>query len=516
MMEEQETHPPASAFPRPLVSVRNLVVSVQDGRVPIVQSFSFDIARGETVALFGPSGQGKTSIALALAGLLPEALAAEWEDYQFDGTSIPVSGDETLRPMRGTRIGFMFQDPLAALNPVLPCGSQIEEPLRFHDLMPPVRRRARTLELLTELGIPEPERIYGALPSHLSGGQRQRVLLARALITEPALLIADEPTTALDPSTRLDVLGLLEGVRHRHGMAILLITHDQEVVRRLADRTLDTSGLPLSFDEGERKRAAPSVTSPSHTTAIVAERTSEEAIPPLLSVEGLSMSFQDRQGPLTRQTLWRSVFRDLNLRLEPGRVLGLIGASGAGKTTLLRCIAGLIPADAGKIWVEGRLRAPGRESVANGEVQIVFQNPYLSLPPHLTVWQVLRDALRAAGEPSRPEEGVRLLEEVGLGPEMLHRRPGEMSGGQCQRVALARCLARRPKLLLADEPTAALDATNKHTIANLLRDTARQRGMGILIASHDQDLLLAYADDTFGLTKAVSISGENLANLLDA
>jgi peptide/nickel transport system ATP-binding protein len=483
--------------------------------VPIVQSFSCDIARGETVALFGPSGQGKTSIALALAGLLPEALAAEWEDYQFDGTSIPVSGDETLRPMRGTRIGFMFQDPLAALNPVLPCGSQIEEPLRFHDLMPPVRRRARTLELLTELGIPEPERIYGALPSQLSGGQRQRVLLARALITEPALLIADEPTTALDPSTRLDVLGLLEGVRHRHGMAILLITHDQEVVRRLADRTLDTSGSPLSFDESEWKGATPSFTSPGHGTAIVAETTSEAAIPPLLSIEGLSMSFQDQRGPLAHQTVRRSVFRDLNLRLEPGRVLGLIGASGAGKTTLLRCIAGLVPADTGKIWVEGRLRAPGRESVANGEVQIVFQNPYLSLPPHLTVWQVLRDALRAAGESTRPEQGLSLLEEVGLGPEMLQRRPGEMSGGQCQRVALARCLARRPKLLLADEPTAALDESNKHTIATLLQTTARQRGMGIMIASHDHALLAAYSNDMFVMNASTTTPDGNSAGLPD-
>lgn len=496
----RQTHEARSALNAmtgpPAVSIQNLSVFVKNGRRPIVENFSCDIIRGETVSLFGPSGQGKTSVALALAGLLPEALVAEWAEYQIDGVPLQDARDELFHSLRGTRVGFVFQDPLSALNPVLSCGEQIEEPLRFHRLMEPERRYARAIELLGELGIKEPERIYRSLPGRISGGQRQRVLMARAMIANPVLLIADEPTTALDPNTRQDVLDLLKQVRERHDMAILLITHDRDVVMSLSDRTIDISGTPRNL-ESRKTLTMPDLEAvqgggkATHAASVHAH--------PLLAVSGLTKSYPSKRGFFGAGSDHLPIFANVDLEVFPGEVVGLIGASGAGKTTLIRCIAGLLPPDSGTIRVDGVLREARRSCVANGAVQIVFQNPYSSLPPHLTIRQAMADALRAAGDHASEERMQHMLSEVGLDATMLDRYPKEMSGGQCQRVAIARCLARQPRVLLADEPTASLDDESKRIVVDLLRTTAITRKIAVLIATHDHTLLTSVAERTLSL-----------------
>jgi len=503
--------PVADIQRRPLVLVRNLKVFVPSQERAIVCGFSCDILPGETVALFGPSGQGKTSVALALAGLLSSGLRAEWERFELDGTLIVSAKDEDLQPFRGASVGFVFQDPLAALNPVLPCGSQIEEPLRFHRLADAKERRARALALLRELGLRDPERIYLSLPVRLSGGQLQRVVLARALISNPAFLIADEPTTALDPQTRRDVVDLLSQIRRRHDMAILLITHDRGVVRSLADRTIDIDGSLISFaTEGDELMR-------SDDLSTVQRKATEQPLalsrsPPLLSIRGLSKAYAAR-GPLlgfARNS--QAVFRDIDLDVHAGEMVGLIGVSGVGKTTLLRCIAGLTAADAGTVLVNGIQRRADRHGRRNGEVQMIFQNPYLSLPPHLTVWQTLCDGLRAGGTSEkllRPE-AERLLADVRLEVAVLERYPRELSGGQCQRVAIARCLARQPKMLLADEPTAALDERNKGAIVALLRRAARDKQIGIIVVTHDHNTLANLADSILRFENGKILPFENV------
>lgn len=476
--------------PHPLVvSVRNLRIFPRGKDSMIVHRFSCDITQGETVALFGPSGQGKTSIALALAGLLPSGLSADWDEYKLDGKPVSAATEEVLIPLRGVKVGFVFQDPLAALNPVLPCGGQVEEPLRFHRIATPNQRRDRVLALLRELGLDDAERIYRSLPGRLSGGQLQRVLLARAMIAEPALLIADEPTTALDPATRKDVLDLLGQVRKLRNMAILLITHDRDAVRSLADRTVDIDGLPVNLAGDRYEPAQPDAT-----------RETVATIPPILSLRSLSKTYPAKHRFFSANVDRHTVFRDVDLDVRPGEVLGLVGESGAGKSTLLRCIAGLVPTDAGTVTVNAAPRCAGRAWIANGEVQIIFQNPYLSLPPHFTVRQALYDAMRAAGVPQGQHQAEKLLAEVGLESLLLDRRPSELSGGQCQRIAIARCLVRQPKVLLADEPTAALDGENKRIIATLLQKTARERRIGIVVASHDYALLSLLTDRTLMLS----------------
>lgn len=490
-----------AAVPAPgetALSVRNLRISVADGSLVIAPCFSCDIRAGETLALFGPSGQGKTSVALALVGLLPSGLAAQWDDLRIQGSPIQALQDQRLRILRGSRIGFVFQDPLAALNPVLPCGTQIEEPLCFHRTETAEHNRSRALALLHELGLSDPERIYRSFPRQLSGGQLQRVTLARTLIARPSLLIADEPTTALDPETRKDVINLLEQIKNRHDMAMLLITHDQETVRRLADRVVDIDGSPVMLEE---RRTTPDQLPhcPSAAETHQQPATIGEANQRILSVRGLSKTFHPTVVSLLNRSLPGAIIHNIDLDVGKSEVIGIVGESGAGKTTLMRCIAGLTEPDLGTISVDGQVRKRGLAGMAKGEIQVIFQNPYLSLPPHFSIRRILQDGLRTAGlgKKKLESEAVNLLIAVNLEPGILNRLPSELSGGQCQRVAIARCLARRPRVLLADEPTASLDQESKSTVASLLRETARSRSISVIVASHDHELLMTIADRIF-------------------
>ncbi len=486
---------------RPLASVRNLRIYVQDRENMIVPGFSCDIFPGEIIALFGPSGQGKTSIALALSGLLTKPLNATWDEYQLQGAPVQNHGEKAFQPLRGTKIGVVFQDALAALNPVLTCGSQIEEPLRFHNIANAYTRRMRTLELLRNLDIEDTERIYRSLPGRLSGGQRQRVLLARAMIANPALLIADEPTTALDPTTRQEVLALLRRVRERYGMAILLITHDRDTVLALADRIVDINGSQIS-QTGWKSGCSTALRQLRESESRDADQQDSNVTKPILTVRSLSKFYPAKQRFLAIGNVRNTVLNGVDLDVNPGEVLGLIGQSGSGKTTLLRCIAGLASIDGGSITLNGMPRRAGRASLVNGEVQMVFQNPHLSLPPHLSVLQALRDALRAANMPEGRQQAELILAEVGLDETLLDRHPHEMSGGQCQRIAIARCLVRRPKILLADEPTASLDEDSKVMVATLLRKVARIQKIGIIVATHDYELLIHMADRTMSIIES--------------
>jgi microcin C transport system ATP-binding protein len=494
--------------PAPILTVRDLAVSFDTpgGEVRAVRGISLDIAKGETVGLVGESGSGKSVTALSILQLLPYPLARHPSgSIVFRGRELLGAPEPTLRQVRGNRIAMIFQEPMSSLNPLHVIEKQVSEVLVVHKGLGRGAARARTLELLRLVGLPEAERRLHAYPHQLSGGQRQRVMIAMALANEPDLLIADEPTTALDVTIQAQILRLLRDLQARFGMALLLITHDLSVVRKLADRV-------LVMTQGEIVEAGPAAevfARPRHEytrrllAAEPAARTNGVggASPVIMTAEDVRVWFPIKAGVLRRTVDHVKAVDGISLTVREGQTVGVVGESGSGKTTLGLALLRLVPSG-GRIAFGGRelqgLRASALRPLRK-EMQVVFQDPYGSLSPRLSVGQIVGEGLAVHAVGRSAEERTKLIDEalaeVGLEPEMRDRYPHELSGGQRQRVAIARAIVLKPRLVVLDEPTSALDRSIQAQMIDLLRDLQARHRLAYLFISHDLRVIRALSDE---------------------
>lgn len=482
----------------PLLRIRDL--SVRFGRganaVDAVREVAFDLARGETLALVGESGSGKSVTALSVLRLLPYPQASHPSGrIEFDGEDLLRAPGEVLRRVRGGRVGMVFQEPTTSLNPLHTIERQVGETLLVHRGADPGEARVRALELLEMVGLPDAERRLSSYPHELSGGQRQRVMIAMALANEPDLLIADEPTTAVDVTIQAQLLELLADLRARLGMAMLFITHDLGIVRRIADRVcVMRRGRVVEAGPVDRVFGAPR--HPYTRALLAAEPSGRPApvaadAPEVASCRDLRVWYPIRKGLLRRTVGHVRAVDGVSIAVREGETVGLVGESGSGKTTIALALLRLA-GSRGEIRFRGeeisRLRARELRPLRR-EMQIVFQDPYGSLSPRLSVGQVIAEGLRVHGlgidEAEREARVVRALEEVEIDPSVRWRYPHELSGGQRQRVAIARAIVLEPRLVVLDEPTSALDVSVQAQIVLLLRRLQEQRRLAYLFISHD-------------------------------
>ncbi len=479
-----------------LIEVRDLCVEFVTGENHhrVVNHVSFDIKRGETLALVGESGSGKSVTAHSILRLLPYPLARHPAGtISYSGHDLLTLKEKTIRHIRGNRIAMIFQEPMTSLNPLHSIEKQINEVLGLHKGLTGKVATRRTLELLELVGIPEPHKRLKALPHELSGGQRQRVMIAMALANEPELLIADEPTTALDVTVQLKILELLKELQARLGMALLLISHDLNLVRRIAHRVcVMQQGCIVEQADCETLFQSPQ--HPYTQELLAAEPSggpaSNEVGPPLLEVDDLKVWFPIKKGFLRNTVDYVKAVDGINFSLPQGQTLGIVGESGSGKSTLGLAILRLI-ASKGGIRFEGQqLDRLTQQQVRplRREMQVVFQDPFGSLSPRMCVSEIVGEGLRIhkMGTPAEQEVAIiAALKEVGLDPESRHRYPHEFSGGQRQRIAIARALVLKPRLILLDEPTSALDRTVQRQVVELLRGLQAKYNLTYLFISHD-------------------------------
>jgi len=485
-----------------------------------VKGISFDIPTHTTVALVGESGSGKSVSAMSILGLLPEnAIVAPGSRIVYGGRDLLKSPLADLQSIRGKDISVIFQEPMTSLNPVFPVGEQIGEVLRLHMGMGYRQAAARAVELLNEVGIPDPQLRVNSYPHELSGGQQQRVMIAMAIACEPKLLIADEPTTALDVTIQKQILDLIAGLQERHHMSVLFITHDLGVVGDIADYV-------VVMQEGEIKEQGavkPIFEAPQHpyTKALLAcrprldrrpvrlpviddfmrgdghphhleqrPRGTTPSDPIILEVKALNKTFSLKEGFFGKRLV--PAVKDVSFALPKGKTLGLVGESGSGKTTVGLTLMRLHDATSGEVLFEGRdlLKLTEREMMAyRRRIQIIFQNPYASLNPRMTVGQILVEPMKihAIGrdERERVDMAFKLLARVGLSEQSFYKYPHEFSGGQRQRIAIARCLTMKPDVLICDESVSALDVSVQAQVLNLLQDLQDEFGLSYIFISHD-------------------------------
>ena len=492
----------------PLLTVRDLSVSFDTpgGEVSAVRHVSLDIAAGETVGLVGESGSGKSVTALSLLQLLPYPTARHPSgSVRFRSQELLGASEATLRQVRGNRIAMVFQEPMTSLNPLHTIEKQINEVLFVHKGLGRRAARARTVELLRLVGLPEAERRLDAYPHQLSGGQRQRVMIAMALANEPDLLIADEPTTALDVTIEAQILKLLRELQARFGMALLLITHDLGIVRKMATRIAVMSQGEIV----ETGTTAEIFERPQHqyTRRLLAAEPSPRRPgeagdgPVVLTAEGVKVWFPIRAGVLRRTVDYVKAVDGISLAVREGQTVGVVGESGSGKTTLGLALLRLLRS-------EGRIRFGGTELQGLGtsalrplrrQMQIVFQDPYGSLSPRQSVGQIVGEGLsvHAIGHTVAERDALiaEALMEVGLSADVRDRYPHELSGGQRQRVALARALVLKPRLVVLDEPTSALDRPIQAQMIELLRALQVRHRLAYLFISHDLRVIRALSDE---------------------
>jgi peptide/nickel transport system ATP-binding protein len=479
----------------PVARVRGLSVEIS-GQVPqrlAVDSVSFDVHAGETVCIVGESGSGKSMIAHALIGLLPTHGVRLCAGQVFLGDAeITALPEESLRRLRGSAVGMIFQEPMTALNPLMTAGQQIDEVFRAHTSLRPVERAAKAIELLADMQIPDPARAASAYPFQMSGGQRQRVMIAMALALEPRLLIADEPTTALDVTTQAQILALVHRLQQRRGIGVLFITHDFGVVADISDRV-------LVMQQGRCVEAGPTskvLGSPAHiyTRKLIAAvpilRTSHAGptpppqVKPLLQVDALCKRFVGRGGRTT------TALDRVSLSIDSGETVGVVGESGSGKSTLGKMVVGLLQPDSGAVTFDN-LNMVGlsrkRLGAARQQIQMVFQDPYASLNPRHRVGDIIAAGPMSAGlgRDAAFDRVERLVRIVGLPSACLSRFPHQFSGGQRQRLSIARALAMQPRLLVADEAVSALDVSVQAQVLTLLREIRQEFGLSMLFITHD-------------------------------
>jgi microcin C transport system ATP-binding protein len=487
-----------------ILEVKNLTVAFPgEGRaVEAVRNVSLSIARGETLALVGESGSGKSITALSTVGLLPDTARVSGS-VDYEGTEMIGADPRKLMQVRGNDISFVFQEPMTSLNPLHTIETQIGESLALHQGVTPRHARRRIVELLTEVGLRDPESRLGAWPHQLSGGQRQRVMIAMALANKPDLLIADEPTTALDVTIQAQILALLARLQKAEGLSMLFITHDLNIVRKVAHRV-------AVMKEGEIVETGPTARvfdDPQHDYTrmlLGAEPTGRpDPLPagrqPLIEGDKVRVWFPIKRGFFKRTVGHIKACTDIDVELSRGETLGVVGESGSGKTTLALALMRLIGSE-GRITFDGRdVHALSRRNLRalRRDMQIVFQDPYGSLSPRMSVAEIVAEGLGVHGmrEPglSKRDAVAEAMAEVGLDPATMDRYPHEFSGGQRQRIAVARAMILKPKFVVLDEPTSALDMTVQTQIVDLLRELQRRHDLGYLFITHDLRVVRAMA-----------------------
>ncbi len=499
--------PIAATADAPILEVRNLTIALpSDGdRNTAVKGVSFTVGRGEILCLVGESGSGKSVIAQSVMGLLPKTLPVTAGQILLQGEDITHAPLARLRELRATRMSMIFQEPMTALNPVMTCGDQIDEVLRQHTTLSLAERRAKVLSIVGEVLLPEPERMVASYPHQLSGGQRQRIMIAMALVLDPVLLIADEPTTALDVTTQAQILRLVLELQKRHGAGVLFITHDFGVVAEVAHRVAvlrlgDLVEVGSKHDVLQRPQHA-------YTRMLIAavptlhlkQRPLDAAAPIVLQVRGLEKTYLDKRwfGP------HRSVHaaQDVTLEIRRGQTLGIVGESGSGKSTVARCIVRLIDPSGGSVLLGGAavgdqgasaaqdiaMMSAGQLRPLRKRVQIVFQDPYRSLNPRRTVAEALIEGPVNYGlsRAAALQRALGLLDLVRMDASAMERYPHQFSGGQRQRICIARALMMEPELLVADEAVSALDVSVQAQVLELFEEIRSRLNLAMLFITHD-------------------------------
>jgi len=490
----------------PIIDARNVAVdiAVEDGTVNAVRDVSFQLYRGETIAIVGESGSGKSVTARTVMGLLPKrARVGKGATITYDGADVLKFSDKKRRQMRGARISMIFQEPMSSLNPIYTIGSQIIEAIQTHRRVSRKDAEAETLELLKQVQIPEPEARLKQYPHQLSGGQRQRVMIAMALANKPDVLIADEPTTALDVTVQAQILGLIRELQLELGMAVILITHDLTVVQHFSDYVYVMSEGVVREHNTTRALFA----DPRHpyTKKLLSSEPSGEANPlpegsqTILEGRDVRVAFTLKTGTFFKSSYSQLLaVNDLSITLKKHETLGLVGESGSGKTTFGQALMRLIHSDGGEVLFDGNhIEGHSREQMRplRSRMQVVFQDPFSSLNPRMTIGQIIEEGLIVNGIGSsgkdRNERVRDALVDAGLPGSITHRFPHEFSGGQRQRIAIARAVALEPEFILLDEPTSALDLSVQAQIIELLRKLQSERGLSYLFISHDLKVVRA-------------------------
>jgi microcin C transport system ATP-binding protein len=488
---------PSTPNAAPLLDVRNLSVDFSQGREKIhaVRGVSFQIGKGETVALVGESGSGKSVSALSIMRLLTPSASHPSGEILFNGENILIAGEARMREVRGDQIALIPQEPMNSLNPLHTIGRQVGEILRVHRKLPPDEVRTRTIDLMHRVGIRDAEKRLDTYPHQLSGGQRQRVMIAMALANEPDLLIADEPTTALDVTIQAQILALLRKLQREMGMALLLITHDLGIVRKMSSRVyvmqkgqvVESGAVAEVFDHPQH----------AYTRQLLeAEPKGEppminDKAPIMVQTDNLKVYFPIKAGFLRRTVDYVRAVDGLSLTLREGQTVGVVGESGSGKTTLGLAILRLISSEGTIAYLGNRIDGLKAREMRplRKDMQVVFQDPYGSLSPRLSVGQIIEEGLQVLNPDldaeQRRERVGKALTDVGLDAAMQDRYPHEFSGGQRQRIAIARAMVLEPKFVMLDEPTSALDMSVQAQIVDLLRDLQKKRQLSYLFISHD-------------------------------
>ena len=498
----------------PILQIRDLTIALPPGgdRATAVQKVSFSVGRGETLCLVGESGSGKSVIAQSVMGLLPKSLPVRAGQILLQGEDITHAPLSRLRELRATRMGMIFQEPMTALNPVMSCGDQIDEVLREHTALSAAQRRDKVLSIVREVLLPDPERMVASYPHQLSGGQRQRIMIAMALVLDPVLLIADEPTTALDVTTQAQILKLVLDLQQRHGTGVLFITHDFGVVADIADRVAvlrlgDLVELGPKVDVLQRpQHDYTRMLMAAVPTLNTTERPVDTAAPQVLQIKGLVKTYQDKSWFGKHRTVHAA--KNVNLSIRRGQTLGIVGESGSGKSTVARCVVRLIDPTAGSVMLGSDEIATLSASALRPlrrRVQIVFQDPYRSLNPRRTVGQALIEGPMNYGMSlgDAMAKAHELLGLVRMDAGAMDRYPHQFSGGQRQRICIARALMMEPELLVADEAVSALDVSVQAQVLRLFEEIRERLQIAMLFITHDLRVASQVCD-----TLAVMSQGE--------
>ena len=512
----------------PLLRVRDLKTEFRQHKsvVHAVRGVSFDIAPGETMGLVGESGSGKSVTAMSILQLLPYPEA--WHpagSIVFRGQELMGATEKTMRAIRGDRIAMVFQEPMTSMNPLFTIGKQISEVLLYHKNMQKHAAHNRTLELMRLVGLPDPEQRINSYPHQLSGGQLQRAMIAMALANEPDILIADEPTTALDVTIQAQILKLIKDLQQRFGMALLWITHDLSVVRKMADRICVMSDGEI-VEHGSAEDIFLRARHP-YTQRLLASEPKGKPVkassnaPTIMSADNMKVWFPVKTGLMRRTQGYVKAVDGISIKVREGHTVGVVGESGSGKTTLGRALLRLLTS-------EGAIRFSGREiqdltaqemRPLRREMQVVFQDPFGSLSPRMTVARIVGEGLRindiGATKAEREEMVVQALGEVGIDPDGRNRYPHEFSGGQRQRIAIARAMVLKPRFMVLDEPTSALDRSVQAQIVDLLRDLQERHQLSYLFISHDLKVVRALSDSVVVMKDGVVVEAGSADQIFD-